>query len=120
MKYDLWTFAEEEQESFLGTDIGTDTPIIVIELDEWSKRLFYNKRFAPLCIKESDLHFQIIIHSIDDSILDMTWEKKSMDIPSYEARTMLEGWLKRTNYFVNLAGIETYCKIFGKFKVEYN
>ena len=118
--YDLWEFAEDEQRELLGTDIGSDVPTIVIELDERSMRRFYNRRFAPLQIFESDAEFKVAVHSIDDSSLRMIWDKSKMEVPPHEAREQIDTWLKRTGYFVNLKGFESFCEIFGKFTADYN
>lgn len=125
--YDLWKLPQDEQEILLGEDIGLSTPTIIVELDVASQQHFYNERFAPLCIKQYEVPslkaevFQVILHSIDDHSLNMTWEVKKMRVPSYEARQWIENWLKRTNYFVNFKGFEHFCIcIFGKAKVDYN
>jgi len=118
--YDLWEFSEAEQAEFLGTDIGLAIPTIVVELDERSLRRFYNRRFAPLSIDQTEQQFTIAVRSIDDSSLRMIWEIKKMAVPPHEARKQLAAWLKRTNYFINLRGIEDFCKIFGDCEVDYN
>lgn len=118
--FDLWKFSIEEQAELLGTDIGDECTIIVIELDERSQYCFYNQRFAPLVIQEIGLNFQIQALSIDDRSLRMTWEVKKMSMHTFEARQKLDDWLKRTNYFVNLKGLEDFCNLFGGFDVDYN
>jgi hypothetical protein len=124
--YDLWQFTESEQQALLGTDIGTKEPSIVVELDLWSTRMFYNERFAPLIIRQCECRdrrtevFQVILHSIDDASVNMTWTVKSMNIKPYEARQLLDEWLKRSNYFVNLRGLEAFCNVFGKYESNNN
>jgi hypothetical protein len=120
----IWEFTEDEQKELLGTDIGEKYPEIVVELDEWSKRMFYNRRFAPMTIyqykcqmRQEDV-FQIVLDSIDDTSVNMTWEVKKMDMRPDEARVMLDEWLKRTNYFINLRGLEAFCNIFGKYHLN--
>lgn len=123
--YDLWKFTEDEQRQLLGEDIGVETPTIVVELDEWSLRRFYNNRFAPITIREYQLHdktpvFQVIVHSIDDASLNMFWRREKMQVLPYQARQMIDEWLKRTNYFINLKGFEAFCQLFGECTVDYN
>mgnify|MGYP000125937704 CR=1 FL=1 len=120
--YDLWQFTEAEQQALLGTDIGTKEPSIVVELDLWSTRVFYNERFAPLIIRQYECRsrqtevFQVILHSIDDVSINMIWTVKRMDIKPDEARQLLDEWLKRSNYFVNLRGLESFCNVFGNYE----
>lgn len=123
--YQLWDLTEQEQLELLGSDIGERYPVIVVELDEMTQRWFYGKRFAPLSIRQYPLHtteevFQIILNSIDDSSLNMLWHVKEMTMRPDEARVKIDEWLKRTNYFVNVKGVEHFCYLFGKFEVSYN
>lgn len=124
--HQLWQFPLKDQRELLGHDIGDQHETIVIELDEQSKRCFYNQPYAPLTIRQYFLQrpsievFQVIIHSIDDASLNMTWETNKMEIPPHEARQMILAWLQRTNYFLNLKGFEAYCTLFGKATVDYN
>lgn len=115
--YDLWDLEEEDQEACLGLDIGrAGQPIIVVELDEMSQRRFYNRRFAPFRTRETDSLFTARIDSIDDAELVMEWKISQMEILPYMAREMIMHWLKRTNYFVNLDGFASYCRVFGKYQ----
>lgn len=123
--YDLWQFTEDEQRELLGEDIGTKDPTIVVELDEYSMRHFYNNRFAPIVIRQYPTVgnvelFQVIVYSIDDCSLNMTWEVKKMSMRPDEARLKIDEFLKRTNYFIVLKGFESFCKLFGEFEVHYN
>jgi hypothetical protein len=125
--YDLWKFSEEEQRQLLGCDIGVEIETIVVELDEVSKRHFYNETFAPITINEYDSPyptktrvFQVIVHSIDDASVNMVWRVDKMQVEPYEARDMIKSWLNRTYYFVNLKGLESFCTLFGEFDVDYN
>lgn len=120
--YDLWKFTEQEQVELLGMDIGTSFPMIVVELDEWSKWNFYNRTYAPLTMKQYKCPmsgqeiFQIILHSVDDASVNMVWEVKKMKLYPYEAQEKLKNWLKRSNHFVNLWGLKAFCNIFGKYE----
>jgi hypothetical protein len=124
--YDLWKLPELEQQEFLGQDIGIAEPCLIIELDEQSQRWFYNNRFAPLIMRQyrspminADV-FQIIVYSIDDAFLNMHWVVTEMTCQPWEARLKVTEWLTRTGYFVNLAGLEAFCTLFGKAEVQYN
>jgi len=109
-EYQLFTFTEEEQRELLGTDIGGEYPVLVVELDKQSQRCFYNRRYAPMSIRQYESHgslpptevFQVIVHSIDDSSLNMTWEVSKMDVSTHVARSLITEWLERTGYFLNL------------------
>jgi hypothetical protein len=125
--YDLWKFPEEEQRQLLGCDIGAERETIVVELDEVSKRMFYNETFAPISMHEYDCPyptkkrvFQVIVHSIDDASVNMVWQVDKMQVKPYEARGMIKNWLSRSHYFVNLRGFESFCSLFGTFDVDYN
>lgn len=123
---DLWKFSIDEQKELVGTDIGQGYPIIVVELDEWSTRMMYNERYAPITIRQYECRtrlaevFQIVINSIDDAAYNILWEVKKMDYRPDEVREQIDNWLKRTNYFVNIIGFLTFCNIFGKYEENHN
>jgi hypothetical protein len=52
----------------------------------------------------------------------MKWESRKMDLLPYEAREKIDEQLRRTRYYVNLAGFENYClTMFGKpYSVDYS
>lgn len=120
--YDLWKFTEKEQAELLGADIGTSFPMIIVELDEWSKGWFYNRTYAPLTMKQYKCPmsgreiYQIILHSVDDASVNMVWEVSKMRLYPYEVKDKLIEWLKRSNYFVNLNGLKAFCTLFGKYE----
>jgi len=125
--YDLWDLPEDEQESLLGMDVGLIDETIIVELDKPSQSLFYGKRFAPLVISEYSAPtypsmFRILLKSIDDASLNIQCPVKKMSMPPYKARMELQEWLKRSNYFVNLKGLENYCtwNFCPKANIDYN
>jgi len=119
----FWDLTENEQKELLSHDIGDKYPEIVVELDEWSKSMFYNKRFALLQIRQyyspisqSEV-FQIILESCDDNNVNLLWEDISkMSMYPHEVRNHLNTWLERSGYFVNLEGLRAFCNLFGKHK----
>lgn len=119
----FWDLTEEEQKEFLSHDIGDKYPEIVVELDEWSKLMFYNERFALLQIRQyyspisqSEV-FQIILESCDDNNVNLLWEEiDKMNMYPHEVRNHLNTWLERSGYFVNLEGLRSFCNLFGKYK----
>ena len=125
--YDLWDLPEEEQEKLLGVDVGITEETIIVELDKPSQAHLYNRRFAPIIISEYTVPtyppiFQIYVKSIDDASLNIQCPVKEMSMAPYEARLELQEWLKRSNYFVNLKGLENYCtwNFCPKAYVDYN
>ena len=123
--YELWKFSQEEQRDLLGSDIGDEYPAIVVELDKQSQSCFYNERYAPMTIRQYESFgpvelFQVIVHSIDDSSLNMTWEVSKMKIPPHQVRLLITEWLERTGFFMNLKGFETFCTMFGECDVHHN
>lgn len=124
--YDLWEFTKDEQKQLVGTDVGKNNPVIIVQLDEATQRRFYNEPFAPLSMREYKMAgnrvFRIILHSIDDTHLNMAWHYQDMDCFPYQAIEEVQNWLKRSNYFVNAKGLEDFCvTMFGKpFQLDYN
>jgi hypothetical protein len=118
--YDLWKFTKEEQRELVGSDIGHEYTTIVVELDEWSARHFYNEEFAPLTIRQYENHFEILLHSIDDASVHMIWEIKKMCVRPDQAVAILNAWLERSTYFINLSGLQSFCNIFGTYHSNNN
>jgi len=116
----LWKLTHDEQRELLGADIGASQPTFVIELDEFSTRKWYNEPFAPLCIIETDRFFRVVVYSLDDASLGMIWEIAKMEMPPHVARQKILEWLERSNFFVNLAGLYNFCKLFGKYQDDSN
>ncbi len=125
--YDLWDLTEEEQEKLLGMDVGIEEEIIIVELDAPSQSRFYGRKFAPIEISEYTAPsypsiFRVLAYSIDDASLNIQCPVKKMSMAPYEARLELKEWLKRSNYFVNLKGLENYVlwNFCPKADVDYN
>lgn len=125
--YDLWDLPWEEQEKLLGQDIGISKPMIVVELDPYSQFHFYNQRFTMLSFwtqkhqTTGKDEFWVYLPSIDDASLRMIWQVSQMCVATYTAIEMIQGWLKRTNHFVNLKGFEDMCRVFNDpYDVDHN
>lgn len=118
--YHMW----KESDAFLLSLIGTEIESgwLLVELDEATQGRFYDRRFAPLQIiqkyqspSDDNPFFRIYLASSDDGCLSMWWSYGKMNLYPYEAEQKLLEWLKRTNYFVNLAGLEDFCiRVIGK------
>lgn len=133
--YDFFKLTEAEQAEFLGHDIGEPgtkgylglVSATVVELDEVSMRRFYNRRYALLEVYLLGGEFRVYVRSIDDASVNELFYVDVEDMPSsmYGRGRLLDcspslaieklaGWLKRSGYFVNLAGLESFCSVLWK------